>query len=104
MKKLKVNPGVCGLQCIVTAETNEDDEVIITAETNCAAVKQMIAALDQPLDAMEVCFCKPGTGPVYEAAVNLLHTACPLPSAILKCIEAEAGMALPKGVEFEFEA
>jgi len=103
MMKLKVNPGVCGLQCILTAETNDDDEVTITAETSCQAVKKMIDALEQPIEAMDVCFCKPGTGPVYEAAVNLLHASCPMPSAVLKCIEAEAGLALTRGVEFEFD-
>lgn len=103
MKKMKVTPGVCGFTCIITAEANEDSEVSIQVETGCAAVKKMVEALEQPLDAYEACFVKPGSGPVYEAAVNLAHAACPIPSALLKCIEAESGLALPCNVSFEFD-
>jgi hypothetical protein len=101
MKKLKVNPGICGLECLICAE-DDDGEVTVTVETKCAAVKKMVEALEQPLDPFEACFVKPGNGPVYEAAENLAHGACPIPSAITKCIEAEAGLALPSSVTFEF--
>ena len=103
MTKLSVNPGVCGLTCVITAEENDDSEVVLSAESACPAVKKMMEALEQPLDPYEVCFGKPGTGAVYEAAENLAHAACPIPSAILKCIEAEGGLALPKSVSFDFE-
>ena len=103
MKKLKVEPGVCGLISIITAEENDDSEITVQVETDCPAVKKMIEALEQPLDPYEVCFGKPGNGAVYEAAQNLAHASCPIPSAVLKCIEAEAGLALPHSVKFEFE-
>ena len=102
MKTIKVNPGVCGLISTITVDGGGDTDVNITVETQCKNVQKMIEALDQPLDAYEVCFGKPGTGEVYEAAENLAHAACPVPSAVLKCIEAEAGLALPKDVSFEF--
>ena len=38
----------------------------------------------------------------YEATENLNHGACPVPSAVLKCIEAECNLALPKGVSMEY--
>ena len=101
MKKMKVNPGVCGLECIICAE-NDDGDVTVTVETKCSAVKKMIEALDQPLDPYAVCFVKPGKGPVYEAAENLSHGACPIPSAVTKCIEAESRLALPRDTTFEF--
>ncbi len=103
MKKMKVTPGVCGLTCLITATANDDDEVDILVETACPAVKNMVEALDLPLDPYEACFVKPGNGPVYEAAENLAHGACPIPSAVIKCIEAESGLALPANVAFEFE-
>ena len=103
MTKLKVMPGVCGLTCIITAETNEDEEVTVQVETDCAAVKKMIEALEQPLEPYDVCFEKPGSGAVYEAADNLAHASCPIPAAVIKCIEAESNLALPKNVSFEFE-
>lgn len=38
----------------------------------------------------------------YEAAENLNYGACPIASAVLKCIEAECNLVLPKGVSMEF--
>ena len=101
-EKNKVNPGVCGLESVITADGDGETDITVTIETKCAHVRKMIAALEQPVDAYEACFVKPGQGPVYEAAVNLAHGACPVPAAVLKCIEAEAGLALPRGVSFEF--
>ena len=102
MKKLNVNPGVCGLQCTVTAEKKGRKDVTVSVETKCAAVNKMIEALEQPLDGFAVCFNKPGQGPVYCAAEKLAHAACPVPAALIKCIEAECGLALPRSVSFEF--
>ena len=102
MIKMKVNPGVCGLESIITADGDGEPEITITVETKCPNVRKMIEALEQPVDAYEACFVKPGQGPVYEAAVNLAHGACPVAAAVLKCIEAEAGLALPRSVSFEF--
>ena len=102
MKKLKVNPGVCGLETVITVVSEDGSEAEVSVESKCPAVKKMIDALEQPVDAFEACFVKPGNGPVYEAAENLNHGACPVPSAVLKCIEAECNLALPKDVSMEF--
>lgn len=102
MKKVVVNPGVCGLETVITAE-DEGDGVVIKAESKCPAVKKMIEAIEMPVEPYDVCFLKPGQGPVYEAAVNLLHASCPVPSAVIKAIEAEASLALPKDVSMRFE-
>jgi hypothetical protein len=37
-----------------------------------------------------------------EAAKTLLHPACPVPVGIIKAIEMEAGLALPRDVEIRF--
>ena len=102
MKKLIVNPGVCGLECVICAEKKGRKDVTVTVETKCGAVKKMVEAMNQPIDGYSACFVKPGGGPVYEAAVNLAHGACPIPSAITKCIEAECGLALPRPTTFTF--
>ena len=102
MKSIKVNPGVCGLISVISTDGGGDTEVKITVDTQCKHVKKMIEELEQPVDAYEVCFGKPGTGSVYEAAENLAHGACPIPAAVIKCIEAECNLALPKDVSFEF--
>jgi hypothetical protein len=42
---------------------------------------------------------------VYQsAAQHIRHTACPIPTAILKAIEVEVGIALPKDVTITFSS
>ena len=42
---------------------------------------------------------------VYQsAAQHIRHTACPIPAAILKAIEVEVGIALPKDVTITFSS
>ena len=104
MKKLHVFPGVCGLDSVITADTNEDEELILTVESKCPAVMKLAESLEQPLDPYSICFSKPGSGEIYEKASKvLLHGACPTAAGIIKCIEAEAGLALAKDVEMRFE-
>lgn len=102
MKKIRVCPGVCGLESLITADSEDMVEAVLTAETQCPFVRKMIDSIEQPVSAYEACFGKPGTGVIYEAADCLAHMACPVPSAILKLLEAECGLALPKNVSFEF--
>ena len=82
--KIKVCPGVCGLESTVCATTEDSVEVQLSVETACPFVKQMFESLEQPLSAYEVCFGKPGTGEIYKAAECLAHMSCPIPSAVLK--------------------
>ena len=102
MKKIKVDPGICGLESIITAVSEDGAEVNVTVETKCKNVQAFFEAIEQPVDAFEVCFAKPGSGTVYEAGDQLAHGACPVPAALIKCIEAECSLALPANVTFEF--
>ena len=104
MKKLHVFPGVCGLDTVITTETNEDEELVLNIQSKCPAVMKLADELKEPLDAYSICFSKPGTGEIYEKASKvLIHGACPTAAGIIKCIEAEAGLALAKDVSFVFE-
>jgi len=103
MRKIKVNPGVCGLESIITVNADSSGDTNIEVETKCPAVKKFIESLEQPVDGYTVVMReKPGTGEIYEAAANLSHAACPVPSALIKAIEVECKLALPKTVEFTF--
>lgn len=102
MKKMKVCPGVCNLETIITVVSEDGSEAEVSVESKCPAVRKMIESLEQPVDAYEVCFAKPCDNPIYEAAENLKHGTCVIPSAVLKCIEAECNLALPKNVLLEF--
>lgn len=102
MKKIKVCPGVCGLESVICADSEDMVEAELSVESQCPFVRKMIESIEQPVSAYEACFGKPGTGIIYEAAASLAHMACPVPSAVVKLLEAECGLALPKNVSIEF--
>lgn len=102
MTKLEIMPGVCGLTATVTAESEDGMEVKVQVDSPCGGIKKMMEELGEDLDSYELLFQKPGTGALYEAAKNCPHGACVVPAGILKCIEAECKMALPKDVSMKF--
>ncbi len=106
MTKVTINPGVCSLITKVTATTDEDMiEVNVQVDSMCEAVQKMFKELGNDFDAFEICLSKPGTNPFYQyAAENFpAHAACPTIAGIIKCIEAECKLALPRDVSVTFE-
>ena len=100
MTKVKIEPGVCGMTAIVTAESEDGMDVTVTVESPCKGV----AGLSGEYDAYEVCVTKPGTNPLYEYAAEHFpsHGACPVLAGITKCVEAECRLALKKDVSITF--
>lgn len=70
--------------------------------SECERISKMAEVLGE-LDMFEV--FKPLTeSQVYRAAAQTVkHTACPVPSAILKAVEVAAELALPKDVVIKIE-
>lgn len=95
MTKLIVQSGICGFSTTITAEKGKDKKVRIFLETECEMVQKMnkdLTALD-----MMAAFANHLNNPVYKsAAQRLKHVACPVPSGILKALEVELGLCLPK--------
>jgi hypothetical protein len=58
MTKVEVNPGICGLNAIITADSEDGVEAKVTCETKCAAVTKMFEALGEEVDAYKAVFCK----------------------------------------------
>ena len=105
MTKVTVNPGVCGL--ITTAEAVSEDqmEVKVTVKSGCAAINKMFQELGDTFDAYEICLAKPGENSFYEYASEHLpgHAGCPVIAGIIKCMEAECRLALPRDSSIVFE-
>lgn len=101
MTRVIVSPGACGFTVAITAEKGKDKKVLIALDTACEMVQKMladIATVDQ-----RVTLTGFRDNPVYQsAAKHLKHVACPVPSAILKAIEKETGMNVPRDVRIEF--
>jgi hypothetical protein len=101
MTKVIVNAGACGFTVTITAEKDTGKKIRVSLDTECEMVKKMqedISLLD-----MRAAFTGYLNNPVYKSAAKYLqHVACPVISGILKAVEAEAGLALPRDARIEF--
>ena len=104
MTNVIIEPGPCGFTAKVSAEMNEDEEVIVKVSSGCKAIQRMMAQLGDTFAPFELCLCKPGTSPLYQFAKDNfpVHSGCAVIAGITKCAEAEAGLALKKNVSITF--
>ena len=105
MTKVRINPGVCGLITSVEAVSEDDMTVTLKVASGCKAVREMFEQLGYEFDSDELCLTKPGENQLYEYAKEKFpaHAACPVISGIVKAVEAECHLALPRNVEITFE-
>ncbi len=102
MTRVTVNPGVCGMVCTIDISKIDRQQVNLKIETKCDMVREMSeqSAIMKLRDVLKL----PVDSIVYEYASKCqLHAACPVPVAVIKAIEVEAGMALPRPVSIEFD-
>jgi hypothetical protein len=98
----EIDPGICGLMTKVTVEKTGKKEFSLRIESECEMVEKLGEKI-QTMDMMDV-FKRILDNPVYrEGSACLRHVSCPVPSAVLKALEIEAGLALPKDVKIVFE-
>ena len=101
MTRVKINAGVCGYIALVSVEKDSSKNLHISVETECEMVRKLVAEIAE-LD-FRAPFSAILHNPVYRAAsANLKHPACPVPSGILKAIEVECGVCLPRPVTIAF--
>jgi len=101
MSVVIVNPGICGLNSTITVESDEMQTCSVKIESECDSIKDMEEGL-QDLDGYDECLNGFGDSTVFqESKKHCKHACCPVSSAIIKAIEVEAGLALPKDVEFK---
>jgi hypothetical protein len=101
MAKVKVNAGACGLQTTIEVKPGlKGFKVKVLSECPMAAK----LGYDLPELKMMDAFKKILDNPVYRTgSMCLKHISCPVPCAVLKCLEAEAGLAVMKDVVISFE-
>jgi hypothetical protein len=101
MTTVVVNSGACGFTVTIMAEKGKDKKIHVALDTTCEMVQKMLA--DIATVEHRVTLTGFRDNPVYlSAAKHLKHVACPVPSAILKAIETEAGLNVPKDARIEF--
>lgn len=102
MTKVVVASGACGFTAVVRAGKGAERTFEISVESGCAMVRQMAAEITRlgRRDALTGIL----QNPVYLAAGrHLKHAACPVPAAVLKALEVEAGLNVPKDATIVFE-
>jgi hypothetical protein len=102
MTKVVVKAGACGFTTTIRAEKGAERMVDISVESGCAMVQKMAAEIARlgRRDALTGLL----SNPVYLAAGrHLKHAACPVPAAVLKALEVEAGLNVKKDATITFE-
>ena len=102
MTQVTVEAGICGFSVLVSVQRDKDRNLHISLDTECEMVKKM--AEDISFLEFRAPFAAIMHNPVYKSASkNLKHAACPVPSGIVKAIEVELGVCLPRPVSITFE-
>jgi hypothetical protein len=100
---MTVDAGVCRFHTRIVA-TSVDGNIRYQIESDCPHVSKLPTVLKDdmsPFDALKMPFIE---NPVYEICGKvLIHSACPVPSALIKCAEVASGLGLKRAVKFEFD-
>lgn len=95
MATARIDAGICGF-CTKVHTSGEGRAVKVEIESDCEHIQKLAAALTEVDPFREISFR--GDGPLTHelARVHCAHAACPVPTGVLKAIEVEAGLALPR--------
>ncbi len=98
MARTHIFSGRCGYSTDVEAtrlETDNGDRVRLAITSDCNACRRLAQLLTEVDPIREITYRGQGPLVLSLAAKTLTHTACPVPSGIIKAIEVAAGLALP---------
>ena len=96
MTLAEIQGGICGFVTKVKANSKDGQKIELTIETDCPNVSKLAAELKE-VDAFKEVLSRALDTATYQLASKYCpHPGCPVPAGILKAIEVEAGLALPK--------
>jgi hypothetical protein len=102
MTQIKIEPGICGMPTVIEVDTAGKFAVTIKITSECEKVLSMSNSLSyiKVGDAL-----KPHVSSlVYKCAAEYnLCASCVVPAGILKAVEVESGLALPRPVTITFQ-
>ena len=95
MATASIDAGICGFT--TTVRTHGQGRVMrIEMESDCEHIAGLAEALTEVDPFAEISFRGAGPVTLELARHHCAHAACPVPTGILKAIEVEAGLALPR--------
>ena len=101
MSKAEIKPGICGFTTTVEVNKNGMRSCSLTIKSGCSHIQDLAEKLTELDPFQEIAFRGDGPAVFRAAAETLPHPACPVPVGIIKAIEVEAGLALPRPVEIK---
>ena len=99
---VNVMSGICGM--ITEIRATSDDQarkVHLEINTRCENIQKLAQELEVVDPMEEISFRNEGPKTLRMAAKHCKHTACPVPSGILKAVEIASGLALPKDANIQ---
>jgi len=102
MATAKIDPGICGFLATVRTRP-EGERCAVEIECDCEPIQKMAAAMPSVDPMEEIGFHRDGPLTLRMFAEHCPHPSCPIPAGILKAVEVECGLALPKNATIEIE-
>ena len=102
MTRVTVDPGICGFITSVEVGKFTKRKVKVVITSPCEKITRLGESLTE-IDQWEILKKHVDCSIYKSASRRQLHVTCPVPLAVLKAIEVEAGLALPHDVVIRFE-
>ena len=103
MSKAIIEPGICGFTTSVEVTAAGKRNCTIVIESECPHIRKLASALIEVDPFKEISFRGEGPTVLKLGMEYCSHPACPIPVGIIKAIEVEARLALPKDVQIILE-
>jgi hypothetical protein len=100
MARAEIFSGVCGFMTIV--ESKMDGETCqLSIKSECKAIQKLAKNLNRVDPFHEISTRREMPDTLVAGSQFCSHAACPVPVGIIKAVEVEAGLALPKDVSIK---
>jgi hypothetical protein len=97
MSKAEISSGICGN--VTTVKASMDGKVCkLDITSSCKAIQQLAQELTEVNPLLEISLRRSTPQTLQMGMKHCFHAACPVPVGIIKAIEVEAKLALPKDV------
>ncbi len=97
MSKAEIQSGICGH--VTTVEAKMEGKVCkLTITSTCKAIQQLAVELPEVNPLQEISAKRAIPQTLQMGLKHCYHAACPVPVGIIKAVEVEGKLALPKDV------
>ena len=95
MAKAEIQSGICGF-CTTVAATTSGEMCGLAITSDCGNIKKLAGDRTEVDPLQEITYTGERPKILKKASEHLPHPGCPVPSGIIKAMEVESGLALPK--------